>query len=89
MAYLYILKLSDDTHYCGITKDVEKRLFDHALGKSKSTRRKRPINPRYVKQLESMSAARKMEVSIKKHGVTRWILKYNSRTDNILKKIFP
>lgn len=89
MAYLYILKLSDATHYCGISKDVEKRIFAHHNGKSKSTRRKRPINPRYIKEFISMSAARQMEVRIKKHGVTRWWNKNSHRVDNILNKIFP
>lgn len=88
MAHLYILQLSNLTHYCGITKNLLKRLGDHAHGKSKSTRRHRPHIIKFIKQFENMSQARVMEVSIKKHGVTRWWRKNNLRDDNQFPKIF-
>ena len=33
MAWMYILKCSDDSYYVGSTKDLEYRLFEHQSGK--------------------------------------------------------
>lgn len=87
MPYLYIIKLSDSTHYCGIARDVVKRLTDHGKGRSKSTRLKRPHITKYIKWYESMSEARVMEVRIKKQGVTRWWIRNQSREDNIVTEL--
>lgn len=84
MAYLYIIKLADSTHYCGISKNVVKRLLDHGKGRSKSTKNKRPHITKYIKQFSSMQEARVMEVRIKKQGVTRWWIRNQTRTDNIV-----
>ena len=72
---LYILQLSDTTHYCGITKNLLKRLQEHNTGQSKSTRNKRPLILKYIKEFKDYSTARKKEVSIKRQGVTRWYKK--------------
>jgi putative endonuclease len=84
MAFLYILRLNDNTHYCGITKNIVRRIQDHQKGKSKSTRHKLPLVTKYIKTFESMKAARLMEVKIKKQGVTRWWNKNMYRTDNTI-----
>jgi len=82
--YVYILKLRDDTHYCGITKDIVKRITQHYTGKSISTRNKLPAVIKYIKRVTDMKEARKFEVRIKKQGVTRWYNKNNQNPDNMV-----
>lgn len=84
MPYLYIVGLNDGTHYCGIARDVVKRITDHQKGRSKSTRRKLPLVTKYIKQVDLISEARVMEIRIKKQGVTRWWVKNQGRVDNLL-----
>lgn len=42
MYFVYILKLSNNNHYVGSTKDLKARLKKHNSGQVKSTRNKRP-----------------------------------------------
>ncbi len=83
MPHLYIIKLNDSTHYCGITNNIVQRLLDHGKGRSKSTRNKRPHTTKYIKEFPTLLAARIMEVRIKKQGVTRWWVRNQHREDNI------
>lgn len=88
MAFLYIIELRDRTHYCGIARNVVKRLSAHAHGMSKSTRKKRPHVIKFIKSFDSMKEARQMEVKIKSQGVTRWWIKNSHRSDNEFPKFF-
>ena len=83
MAYLYILRLRDGTHYCGIARNVVKRLQQHQKGRSKSTRLKRPLVTKFIRQFVDIKSARIEEVRIKKQGVTRWFVKYGSTCNEI------
>lgn len=87
MAYLYILELIDKTHYCGIARNVCKRIIQHQKGRSKSTRLKRPLVTKYIKEFDTIKEARIMEVRVKKQGVTRWYIKNQHRPDNLLHEI--
>lgn len=87
MAYLYILKLRDNTHYCGIARNIVKRIQQHQKGRSKSTRLKLPVVLKLVQEYPDMSEARIMEVRIKSQGVTRWWMRNNTRTSNIVTTI--
>ena len=73
--YVYLLTCSDDTYYCGIAKDINKRLKAHNLGKgARYTRGRRPTvlvwrlaEPlslsqalRLERRLKSMSRSQKM-----------------------------
>lgn len=87
MAYVYILGLSDSTHYCGIARKVVKRILDHQKGRSKSTRRKRPLVIKFITEMKNIIDARQLEVKIKKQGVTRWWIRNQHRTDNIVTSI--
>ncbi len=82
MAFVYIIELRDKTHYCGITNNVVKRIQQHQQGKSKSTKHKLPLVIKYITTKINMSAARKLEVQIKKQGVSRWWTKNKFRSDN-------
>ena len=62
----YILRCADDTLYCGITNDLEKRLAAHNEGlASKYTRARGPVELVLVESCTDRSAASKREMAIK------------------------
>ncbi len=66
MWYLYILRLSDDSLYTGITKDVERRIQQHEEGNgSKYVRSRLPCELVHVEKMEDRSEALKREAEIK------------------------
>lgn len=85
MAHLYILRLVDGTHYCGITGNIVTRVQRHNRGGVFSTKRKLPVILKFLKRFESMREARVMEKMIKQQGVTRWYVKNQHREDNEIK----
>ncbi len=65
-AYVYLLQCGDGTLYCGWTADVEKRLAAHATGRaSRYTSRRLPVELAAAWEMESASAARRMEWRVK------------------------
>ena len=65
--YVYILLCGDQTLYCGITDDVQRRLEVHRSGKgAKYTRGRGPLELVYTEQCASHSEALKREAAIKK-----------------------
>ncbi len=65
--YVYILRCGDDTLYCGITPDLEKRLAQHRSDKgAKYTRGRGPLDLVYSEQLPTHSDALKREAAIKR-----------------------
>lgn len=65
--YVYILRCGDDTLYCGITPDVEKRLEQHRSGKgAKYTRGRGPLELVYSEICATHSDALKREIAIKR-----------------------
>lgn len=67
MWYLYILRLSDDSLYTGITKDIDERIERHREGKgSKYVRSRLPCEVVYTEKHENRSSASKREAKIKK-----------------------
>ena len=66
MYYVYILKCSDGSLYCGITNDLENRMEVHRSGKgSKYVRAHMPFELIYKEHFESKSEALKREIFIK------------------------
>ena len=64
--YLYILQTQDNTLYCGIARDVQKRFQEHLSGKgAKYTRSHKPVKIVYTKEFENRSEAQKEEYRIK------------------------
>ena len=64
--FVYILLCRDETLYCGITDDVQRRLDAHRSGKgSKYTRGRGPLELVYTEECESYSSALKREYAIK------------------------
>lgn len=64
--FCYLLRCADDTLYCGITNDLEKRLATHNAGTaSKYTRVRLPVELAYAERCADRSAASKREMEIK------------------------
>jgi putative endonuclease len=66
--HIYMVRCSDGTLYAGITNDLEKRIEAHNSGKdgARYTRSRRPVKLVYSEQVESKSAAAKLEYQLKK-----------------------
>jgi putative endonuclease len=63
----YLLRCADDTFYCGITNDLEKRLAAHNAGEgAKYTRGRLPVKVVYSESCADKSAALKRELQIKR-----------------------
>ena len=64
--FCYILRCADDTLYCGITNDLEKRLAAHNAGTaSKYTRVRMPVELLFFEPCTDRSDASKREMEIK------------------------
>lgn len=62
----YLLRCADDTLYCGITNDLDKRLAAHNAGEgAKYTRGRTPVKLVYCESCADKSAALKREMAIK------------------------
>jgi putative endonuclease len=63
----YLLRCADDTLYCGITNDMEKRIAAHNAGEgAKYTRGRLPVKVVYSESCDGKSAALKRELQIKR-----------------------
>jgi putative endonuclease len=66
----YILRCADDTLYCGITIDLEKRIAAHNQGTAaKYTRARGPVELVFMENCADKSVALKREMKIK--GLSR------------------
>ena len=64
---VYLLKCNDDSLYCGVTNDLEKRLKKHADGTaSKYTRSRLPVSLSACRHDLSKQEAFRLEYQIKK-----------------------
>lgn len=68
MYYLYLLRCSDSSLYCGQTKDIQRRIKEHNSddSKSKYTRARRPVKLVYFEKYKTINEALKREFEIKK-----------------------
>ena len=63
----YLLRCADDTLYCGITNDLDKRIAAHNAGTaSKYTRVRLPVELAYTEPCADRSEASKREREIKR-----------------------
>ena len=63
----YLLRCADDTLYCGITNDLQKRLAAHNAGEgAKYTRGRLPVKVVYSENCADKSSALKRELQIKR-----------------------
>ena len=64
--HCYLLECADNTLYCGITNDLNKRIAAHNSGEgAKYTRGRTPVRLVYAENCEDKSAALKREMQIK------------------------
>jgi putative endonuclease len=67
MWYVYLLKCSDSSLYCGITNNIEDRIATHNNGKgAKYTRSRLPVELYWFEEQNDRSSASKREYAIKK-----------------------
>jgi putative endonuclease len=67
MNYVYFLRCSDGTLYCGWTTDPERRVAAHNAGKgAKYTRSRRPVELVYIEEYENRHDALSREWHIKR-----------------------
>lgn len=72
MCYVYLLRLSDDSLYCGATRDLERRLKEHRSGRgSKYVKGRLPLELVYSERRESFSDAMERESEIKRWSKER------------------
>ncbi|HEY6096145.1 MAG TPA: GIY-YIG nuclease family protein [Gallionellaceae bacterium] len=65
--HCYLLRCADDTLYCGISNDLEKRIAAHNAGEgAKYTRGRAPVQLVYAEACADKSAALKRERQIKR-----------------------
>ena len=66
MWFIYIIECEDKSFYTGITKDIERRFFEHRNKKGgKYTASHKPVKVVYVENYLTMSEALKRERQIK------------------------
>jgi putative endonuclease len=65
--FVYFLQCSDQSYYCGYTKDLSRRLTEHNDSKkgAKYTRAKRPVTLVYFEEYATLSEALKREYHLK------------------------
>jgi len=67
--YVYIVCCADNTYYCGVAKDVAKRVAEHNHSErlaARYTRGRRPVELVYCEEAASRSVAIKREGAIKR-----------------------
>jgi putative endonuclease len=67
LAFVYLIRCSDGSLYCGWALDVPKRLGEHQAGKaSRYTRSRRPVELAWSRPVGSRSEAMREEARIKR-----------------------
>ena len=77
--YVYLVKCSDDTLYCGITTDIKRRISEHNGNKkgAKYTRSRRPVTLVGFLVKDTRSSAASLEYQIKKMKKEQKILMFS------------
>ncbi len=77
MAWVYILSTSNNRYYIGSTNDLDRRISEHSVGKSRYTSEVLPVQLRFSQEYLTLGEAREIE---------KWIKKQKSKTliDNII-----
>lgn len=73
--YTYVILCKDKTFYCGITADIVNRMLQHSLTPSYYMRHHRIHRVVFVHESPDRRTAAKLEQSIKRYGVRKYMLK--------------
>lgn len=76
MIAVYILRCDNRVFYCGITKDLYRRLYEHVSGRSRFTSRFSRIECVFVAYRPNYFEARKLELRIKASTPRRYYMRY-------------
>ena len=74
MHYIYIVRCSDDSLYCGWTTDLKRRIDahnGHISGGAKYTRGRRPVTLVYAESFHQKQEAQRREYAIKRMTKTK------------------
>ena len=74
MHYIYLVRCSDDSLYCGWTTDLERRIDahnGHIPGGAKYTRGRRPVTLVYAESFHQKQEAQRREYAIKRMTKTK------------------
>lgn len=65
--YVYLLSCRDGSLYCGMTRDLERRLGQHNRGRAgaKYTRARRPVSLVYAREFPDRASAARFEYQLK------------------------
>lgn len=65
--YFYVLRCSDNSLYCGMTTDLEKRVKEHGFGSrgAKYLRGKKPVKLIYSEEYSDIKTAMGRELEVK------------------------
>lgn len=92
MYFIYILRCSDNSLYCGQTKDLKRRIQEHndPDSRSKYTRSRRPVKLVYTEKYKTINEVLKREFEIKKMTKVQKekLISNNLLKDKSLKKIY-
>jgi putative endonuclease len=88
MYYVYLLKCIDNSLYCGITTDLQRRLTEHNTSKkgAKYTKSRRPVTLMWFQITNDKSSALKLEFKIKNYSRQMKIALCNSPDNPVLIK---
>jgi len=68
MYYVYIIRsLAKNWHYVGSTSNIEKRLAEHNIGSTPSTKAYAPFELVHIEEFPNKTECRKRELKIKKN----------------------
>jgi putative endonuclease len=77
---VYLVRCSDESLYCGITNDVDKRLVAHNSGKgAKYTKSRMPVEMAGVSSKMTKSKALKLERHIKQVPASKKVLELSKQ----------
>jgi len=71
--FVYILLLSNGRFYTGMTTNLQRRMKEHAQGKSKSTCKHLPVKLIYSVKMPNPREARWLEKKIKNRGAGKYL----------------
>lgn len=66
VGYVYILQTKGNHYYVGSTNNLDRRLLEHQLGKTKSLKNLLPFNIIFSQKFNELVIARKIEAKLKK-----------------------
>ena len=71
--FVYVLRCSDQRLYTGSTRDLQKRLEAHSMGKVRTTKNRRPFQLLYTEEFDDYSEARRREHYLKSGTGREWL----------------